>query len=384
MRINNQMYNYKSAAPGNFKGYDARPLKAVVMTISDEPAAFEIVKKISDIGKKDGFDVYYSNGCSKLLKNINSIKKKFNENLGFRFCKWAQDRAVLTPENKVISDGYYKNSIFARSLSSVTKAKTLSSEDAIEGGNLFFINNNGKNEMLLGSEDLVGRNIETIKKMYGVDKIHILPQADYHLDLFYRPLTDNKILIADDTMTLKALQKGLNNLKKYLKNNDCSQEEQNKLLFVKDKLENLIKEFKTDINLNNNYNADDIEPLLKEKGFEPIRVPARIYSTIQNYKRDDLTHSLNYINAVVHQKTDKSLTYITNKSDLNEKFGITWQIARKIGFDFEEMFIKSLAPYVKRRDIHFISGQNNHVSYLLEKEQGGVHCLCNEIPAEIK
>lgn len=237
--------------------------------------------------------------------------------------------------------------------------------------------------MLLGSEDLVGRNIETIKKMYGVDKIHILPQADYHLDLFYRPLTDNKILIADDTMTLKALQKGLNNLKKYLKNNDCSQEEQNKLLFVKDKLENLIKEFKTDINLNNNYNADDIEPLLKEKGFEPIRVPARIYSTIQNYKRDDLTHSLNYINAVVHQKPDKSLTYITNKSDLNEKFGITWQIARKIGFDFEEMFIKSLAPYVKRCDIHFISGQNNHVSYLLEKEQGGVHCLCNEIPAEI-
>lgn len=76
MRINNQMYNYKSAAPGNFKGYDARPLKAVVMTISDEPAAFEIVKKISDIGKKTDLMCIIQTGAQSCLKT--SIVSKRN------------------------------------------------------------------------------------------------------------------------------------------------------------------------------------------------------------------------------------------------------------------------------------------------------------------
>ena len=62
--------SFTTTKPVSFKGYDARPLKAVVMTVCDSPKSFEIVKQVSNIGKKDGFDVYFTNKTNRLFKNF--------------------------------------------------------------------------------------------------------------------------------------------------------------------------------------------------------------------------------------------------------------------------------------------------------------------------
>ena len=43
-------------------------------------------------------------------------------------------------------------------------------------------------------------------KVYGVSTVHIIPQLDYHLDLYLRPLKDNVVLVADEKSTEKMLQ----------------------------------------------------------------------------------------------------------------------------------------------------------------------------------
>ena len=121
-----------------FKGYDARSLSAVVMTVNDEPDSFEIIKQMSEIGKKEGFRVYFTNQTNKLYANLDSIKKFFKI-CTFGFAKWAQDMAVLTPENKVLQDSLRIDSDFARRVATLTKGKYTDCENYIEGGNLFFV-----------------------------------------------------------------------------------------------------------------------------------------------------------------------------------------------------------------------------------------------------
>ena len=89
------------------------------------------------------------------------------------------------------------------------------------------------------------------------------------------------------------------------------------------------------------------------------------------------------MNAVVHKKNDGSLVFITNKSGLNDIYGLSKEISEKIDFDFEKMFIKSVEPYIKKENIYFVEGTDNKIATLLETEGGGIHCLCNEIPAQI-
>ena len=102
-------YPLKHNQHQSFKGYDARPLKAIVMTICDEKnKSFEIIRQMSEIGTKEGFRVYFTNQTNKLYANLELIKKFFK--LGtFGFSKWAQDNAVLTPDNRVLTKLYGEN-----------------------------------------------------------------------------------------------------------------------------------------------------------------------------------------------------------------------------------------------------------------------------------
>ena len=85
---------------------------------------------------------------------------------------------------------------------------------------------------------------------------------------------------------------------------------------------------------------------------------------------------MNYINAIVHERPDKSLVYIAEKSRLDNEIGITPQIAEKIDFSFEKMFKSSLKNYIAPEDIHFVGKD------LIEKYDGGFHCLFVEIPQD--
>ena len=384
MKVNNvaPKFNYNSSVNQKnipFEGYDARVLKAVVMTVNDEFNSFDIIKQMSEIGKKEGFKVYFANQTNKLYTNLDNIKQYFKLCVS-GFSKWAQDMAVVTPNNKILCYGAFNDSMeFANRFSWLTKGNRLVSTKLIEGGNLFFVKNNGKNELFVGEKELLHNNIDYIKHHYGVDNVISIPQADFHLDMFIRPLNNKKVLVADDRLTIQEIKKAIQNLAKY----KSTPSETAKFKNVQNGLKGLIKDFEKDAKNNKNPKADDIANVLKTNGYQPIFIPGRIYYTIPGNESDDLVHSLNYMNALVHEKTNGDLVFITNKSTFNHDYEIMPDISDKIEFDFEKMLIKYLKPYVKKENIYFVAGNKNKISSLLQNEGGGIHCLCNEIPVEI-
>ena len=364
-----------------FKGYDARPLNSVVMTINDNPESFEIIKQMSDIGQKEGFRVYFTNQTNKLYANLDTIKKFFKICTS-GFSKWAQDMAVLTPENRVLQDSIRIDADFARRVASLTKGKYTDCDNFIEGGNLFFVKNGNKEELFVGENELQKNSADYLKQKYGVSKVIPLPQADFHLDMFIRPLDNKRVLVADDRLTIKEIKKAISNAGKYIASKQCTKTEIKELGEVKNSLKLLLKDFEKDVKKGKNPKADEIAAILKDNGYSPIFIPGRVYYAIPDKHKDDLVHYLNYMNAVVHQKNDGSLVFVTNKSNLNKDYGLTPEISEKIDFDFEKMLTKSLEPYVKKDDVYFIEGNNGKMAELLEHEGGGIHCMCNEIPAE--
>ena len=383
MKINsNCNFNYKVQNSGlsqqSFRGYDARQLKAVVMTVCDDPNAFDVVKQVSQIGKKDGFEVYFAHSSNKIYRSLNAIKKFFTEKYG-GYCKWAQDVFCVTPNDTVVSSHFPADEELAVLTSKFLNKKYQKLNDIVEGGNKFFVKNGDKQELLLGSNEKSLGDVDFLKKMYGVSDVHFIPQADYHLDLFIRPLKNKQVLVADDKLMIKELKNALSNIEKCKKSLSDTKEIQ-KLEETKKEIEKVLKDFKNEVKISQNPTADEVSESLQKAGYEPIRVPGRLYYVIPNKGADDLVSQLNYLNAVVHEKSDGTLTFITNKSALNEKCNITPEISEKIGFDFEKVFVKYLKPYVKADDVHFISGKENYIAKVLENQSGGIHCLCTEIP----
>ncbi len=207
--------------------------------------------------------------------------------------------------------------------------------------------------------------------MYGTNKVIILPQMDYHLDLFIRPLDNKRVLLADDEMSVDILYKGLNKLKQDFYNTE-----------IYNKMHNFIKLFETSILMNKRAQADEIEEILENNGFEVIRVPGRVYETDTNSIEDDfLKQYCNFINANALPNRFGDLVYITNKSNINELLGLTPELSQIIGFSFEEEFIKSISEYIDPEHIYFIDGDNHFISKtMLTGYQGGIHCACSEIP----
>ena len=59
-------------------------------------------------------------------------------------------------------------------------------------------------------------------------------------------------------------------------------------------------------------------------------------------------------------------------------FGLDREFEQKVGFSFKKMFEDSVAPYIKKENIHYIEGQDYAVPSLLNN-LGGVHCVSSEI-----
>lgn len=380
MNINITPYS-QNTQNTTFKGYDARPLKGLVMSINDSNSdTFEIINQMNKIGKKEGFKIYFANTKNKIITSLKQIQKHFEEGNNYLLSPWAQDCATLTPKNTILTDSIIGNNSLAEQISKITNSQTpIIQKNFIQGGNLFIVKNRKENEILIGANESNKTDIKHIQESFGISKVHIIPQSDYHLDLFIRPLNNKRILVADDKLTIKELSKAIKNIKKELSSPTISEADKNALSEIQTNLSKLLKEFKTDVKINKNPNADEIVKTLKNKGFEPIRIPGRLYYTIPNSKQDDLVYSMNYLNSIVHELKDKSLVYITNKTDYNEKFGITPEISKRINFDFEKILIDSLSGIIKKEDIHFIEGKNNKISELLTEQGGGIHCLCAEI-----
>lgn len=362
-----------SIESNSFKGYDARPLKGFFMGSN----AHCIAEEMKKVGDKEGFKIYakirHSRGsfCRPTIPTLSPF--------GSTKDLWAQDVITFCKDKLLALTNQYETC----SICDFFNIKRVVTKDHIAGGNFFIVNNDGKEDLFIGERELNKITTKELKELYNVDKIHILPQMDFHIDLFIRPLDKKRILVADDEMTLKILEEGLKNFKEFIK---LKKLEKNPI--AKRIIENFnerILEFKFDSSINKAPKSKEIIRIIKQAGFEPIPVPGRIYTTnLERYNKTSISHDCNYMNANVLINKEGDLVYITNKSNVDKKLGLESEFAKDFDFRFEKEFIKSISHFIKPEKVYFINGENNYISNVMLKEMfGGIHCVCSEIPANI-
>lgn len=427
-----------------FTGYDARPLDGFVMKSNHGNIANEMI----DIGQKEGFNVYFikENPEQDTYEITTNKKQPLEERVGgwpqdlwgfigkrlLLFENGTQTDAITEKfelqedktqrslrigknlpryygiMNTLINlphvsldgkDGYLLANPQTGELAVLSeefvKDEYTKCSDAIKetlqkthiaGGNYYFAKNkSGKELALVGKNELDKFSDEIIKNMLGTDNLVFVPQMDYHMDLFLRPLDKGRVLLTDDRLTKKMLVDGFNKIK----NAAVQLNQQNRM----DELKNLEEPFvqlgiytrgiDDVINSNNFAQTDETAKVLEDAGFEVIRVPGRLYETRTSGLKNGvfLIQLFNFMNANVLPNKNGDLVYITNKSDIDENtFGITPEIEKLTGFSVQKIFTEALKPYIKEQNIYFISGDNNVMSENLKKYQGGIHCMCAEVP----
>lgn len=406
----------------HFKGYDARNLSGVFVT---DP---ECAKELKRISKDCGFDVFTPTIASK------SIKKECAELVKGNKLLWAQDYMTVISDKAVIFDNsrdFLKRVLRASSdgLMKTHKLQPVKVDTHIRGGNFFICDNVDGKKKLLINENKMLYDDKLLKLVYGVDEVCPIPKLDYHLDLFIRPLTDGKVLVADENMTKEGLEKGIIKLQEYIKTHPEDKEQIEQVIeqigLQLEKFE-ITQEFAP-------YKAPEILPkvvqALENYGFTPIRVPGTYYylkpiknedkakECVENFnnnlaymknfaegqspefqrevgryintmllkfdlEKDKLglepqnVYDNNFINAIVSKNSDGELDYITNASLLDKEMGITPEIEEKTGFSTKNMFLESVSPYIDKENVHFISEK---LTERLFKFFGGVHCTAVEM-----
>lgn len=366
----------KNIHPPSFQGYDARPLKGLIArgTIRDDNF-WALLEEMKSIGKKSGFDVYLQTPDRIITSHFKNSADKSNMFEPIRQYCWPQDYLSFLPDGKAVGLKLIEHA--NKKIAGVFKRPLKSIIPHIQGGNFFIINRNGKNILLIGENDLSKKKISNIRSQYGIKDIYPISQPDFHIDLAVRPLNKNNILVTDDELTIEQLNAGQKKIEEYLNKNDAPALEN-----IKTMLAGITNSFADFLNNNKLYESPKvIQKELEDFGFNVIKVPGRIIRPLLKGEEDDeCYHYLaNFMNAIVHQRPNKSLVYITNHSALDEITGISAYIEQKTGFGFEKMFKDSIKDYVKPADIHFVSG-NNYITTSLDQLHGGVHCLFTEVP----
>lgn len=387
--------------PG-FSGYSACPIKRLYLQPNLDERNIEIARELKAIGDKESFDVAIQVN-DKVYNNPDQVNLK---ELG-KIAPWSQDnKVILGTKNgiEIADSGLVKKTIekLVPQLSKALNIKYKKMNSVLEGGNYFIgKKNNGEYYALVGKSDLKDtafkiacekngiklryysefldiknsscqnestnpkvksaitdfnqnkdKYIEKAKTAIAKDlnvkaeNIYCLSQPDYHLDTRIRPLKYPYVLVNDYNLSIETLNKFA-----------CNNSE--------NRIDGVIKE--TVINYKSGEKIyEEQEKVIKELenlGFKPIRVPGCF---------DDAT---NFINAVVHQRPDGKLIYITNKSkhnygefDLNKAF---------------EKVLKEKVPQIEK--VYFVSGADNYdgdsyISKILENDSAGIHCLVAEHP----
>ena len=369
--------NIQSISSNNFKGYDARPLKGFLM--SGNP--YGIAREMKNIGQKEGFKIY------SLLNDIECAEGLMH--IGYSTNKlWAQDMWTIV-KNKLQAFSFNNSTKLIKDFFNLDTTHMQKNcfdplqRDHISGGNLFIVNNGISEELLIGEDELLRKDVSELLETYGVNKVIPIPQMDFHIDLFIRPLDKKRILLADDKLALDALKEGKSKLEKYVATLPPEKQKVYRNIFKNFNRE--IKEFKKNIKLNKNPKSEDVEKVLERAGYEVIKVPGRIYNSADIDYEMFLSHICNYINANAFINEKGDLVYITNKSAIDDLLGLTPELSKKIGFSFEDSFIKSIEPYVKREHIYFVEGKEGFVkNFMLTVNQGGIHCATMEIPKDVE
>ena len=338
----------------SFKGYDARPIKYLVMRDTNLLKTKPVAKELEEIGKKHGFKVLFEG--YDILDKVPS--DNFNSKMTFT---WMQD-IIYFLKDKILTSDF----IHSRNFSNYLKQpiENIPLKNFVKGGNLYFIKSGEKEKIIVGKNDCI-----KAMKLFKRNEITQIPQADFHIDLFIRPLKDGKILVADDKMTLKILQNAQKNLAKEM---DTSTDEVLlKLDYLIDGMKNVIKTGKS---------THSVIKKLQKEGYTPIRVPGRI---VRDDQTGNLKNILNFMNAIVHEAPNGDLIYITNHTSLVEGLYLDKKIAQKVGLDMTEQFKNAVKKHIKPENIYFVKGGKNSeedIEFILRSQDGGIHCLTAEIP----
>ena len=365
-----------------FKGYDARPLRGGIFTrdFGGGKPFYSLMTEVANILNKENVDVFVqtSNGI---------LKNDFQNGGAAPFWPFVQDRITFFKNNSFIAKGVFGLDPKSDEISKFFNINPINEKFHIEGGNYFFINDRFRESVLIGKDEFGIQPFKKIQEFFGKKPLCPVFQPDYHLDLSVRPLNNRTVLVNDPEMLADSVRDAIKNAK---------------IVFEKDKssqLETVIKNLETiyeEIKLSNTQHDSKarykkLRQDLKSYKFNIIRVPGCVTEPLKMARPlgnglgakllEDNKYTLNFMNAIVHERPDRSLVYITNKSALDERIGITPEIAEKINFSFEQMFINSLKGYVSPKDIKFVGGEDHFLPDLLYKSDGGLHCLFSEMPA---
>jgi len=310
----------------NFKGYDACPIKNIYHS-AGYCAGF--LDEMIEAGESEGIDI-------RLLYSDN---------------KWVQDdRVIVETGNKsyllgrsdeldrIIYSGEIK-------FDPRRKRKTL-----LEGGNMFIGKYPDGQKWLLAGEDGKNIDIEKISSEYGVkpENIHFIPQQNYHLDMFLRPVGYPYILVNDPRLVYKNIEK--------LKG---SKEE-------KEKFKNEFLRYYVKQKSYKYASCDKTVETLEKLGFKPIRIAG------------DYGPYANFMNSIVNRHEDGTLSYFTNST----------KCSNRLYSSIEKVFEEDLREKVPNtKSVYFISGKSegeecgrNFIMGTLAYGGGGIHCMSLEEP----
>ena len=226
----------------------------------------------------------------------------------------------------------------------------------IEGGNALISNNsNGQPSVILGEDTLYctlqalklkpsPQNIEKAKKIIAKE-LHVesknvvyIPQHDFHIDMYYRPLHNGQIAVPDYSSAIELLENidfGIDiESKKYLIN---------RLKYTDEKLGNILK---------------DAEKELTKNNYEIIKVPCFNIPAYDDYYDGDSKKlkKINYMNGICGTTTKGTTFYITNSSGYKKLDDYMKKFFKEIGID----------------KTYFVSTQN------LLHFGGGLDCITQE------
>lgn len=357
----------------SFKGYDARPLKRLVTRdIGQGEPFYKLIDEVAQIGKREGFEVLVQTPNKIVGDNFSRQLTGETKFPNKTYYPWCQDTITFGPNNtmQAVAITAEQN----RTLADRAGTNYNFRMQHLQGGNFFFIREGSQNSLLVGREELKECFDVDFRKDFGVKRIFQISQPDYHIDLGVRPLNDRKVLVNDPQLTIRKIERAILNAQEYLKRHSDPQVEK-----VQGTLESLNKIFQESMKIFKDYtNFDRIQKELKMFGFKPIRVPGSIISPRMLTPQDnEFGYMMNFINAIVHERADKSLVYITNDSLIDEAIGITPEIEEQLGFSFKKAFLERVKDHIAPEDVHFISA-DGYIAEHLQKSGGGIHCVFAE------
>lgn len=379
--INTNFYNANTYKP-NFKGLDAsKPLKALHILPSGkfDNGFINLMNELQAICKKEKIQLVCQN-MDGFVKDASKLK--INEHIGGY--SWFQDVCMQLPENRLFYRSCCCNDTkdidkYAYRLSNYLKKTLYRPEsklarnfwgnnsraitDKLVGGNIYQMRNKfGYRCVLVGKDCEKNLDMHNTYELFRTNDITFVPQADFHIDLFVRPLKNGKILVADDIMSFRFLKYIEDNLDKFP--NMTSEKALKFKKFVEKSLKNIKK-----VQQNKHIaSTEEVVKVLTDKNYEVVRVPGRFFEVQGTKKEATLFHNANYINSIVQQREDGTLAYITNKSDPMYTGGIRLD-------NLFAKYLKKVCPEIK--DVYFISG-DNMVPFELKKLHGGMHCRVME------